>query len=91
MSNENDAFWAGLYDGVAQHSETEKVAEAFMQGVRDGVAIHDYTPILDKIAAAVEEVEEVDETSSEDEEQADAPESATEMLINSIRQVSSKT
>lgn len=55
----SDAFYAGIYDGVAEGESQTKVASAFFEGLRDGVEDATREPILNKIASLVGDDEEV--------------------------------
>lgn len=55
----SDAFYAGIYDGVAEGESQTKVASAFFDGLRDGVEDATREPILNKIASLVGDDEEV--------------------------------
>ena len=55
----SDAFYAGIYDGVAEGESQVKVASAFFEGLRDGVEDATREPIIEKIASLVGDDEEV--------------------------------
>ena len=79
MNNE-EAFFAGLYDGVTEvHAGAEehaKMASAFDAGLLDGINSANEPSIMDKIANLLgeSEVEEVEETEEVAEEAPEAPE-----------------
>lgn len=51
----SDAFYAGVYDGVAEGESQTKVASAFFEGLRDGVEETTREPIIEKIASLVDD------------------------------------
>jgi len=65
MKTEEDAFMAGLTDGLKAYSDMEKVAEAFQQGLVDGAASVQHTPIMEKIAQLLDSEEVVEEVKTE--------------------------
>jgi predicted N-acyltransferase len=93
MNNE-EAFFAGMYDGVTEvHAGAEehaKMASAFDAGLLDGIASVNEPSIMDKIASLLggEEVEEVEETEETEEVVEEAPEAektASAILMDVIR------
>lgn len=76
MNNE-EAFFAGLYDGVTEvHAGAEehaKMASAFDAGLLDGINSANEPSIMDKIANLLGE-SEVEETEEVAEEAPEAPE-----------------
>ena len=94
MNNE-EAFFAGMYDGVTEvHAGAEehaKMASAFDAGLLDGINSANEPSIMDKIAnllgeSEVEETEEeVEETEEVVEEAPEAEKTASAMLMDVIR------
>lgn len=100
MNNE-EAFFAGLYDGVTEvHAGAEehaKMASAFDAGLLDGINSANEPSIMDKIAnllgeSEVEETEEVAEEAPEApeaeevvEEAPEAEKTASALLMDIIR------
>jgi hypothetical protein len=87
MNNE-EAFFAGMYDGVTDvHVEAEqhdKMAQVFDAGLLDGVAAITEPSIMDKIAFLLDG-EEVEETEEVVEEAPEAEKTASAILMDVIR------
>ena len=78
FKTEEEAFYAGLQDGVREYENHSKVAEAFFEGLKDGVEAANHVPIMDKIAQRLDMGTEEVEVEAE-------PASASDRLRDMIR------
>lgn len=87
MNNE-EAFFAGMYDGITEvHAGAEehaKMASAFDAGLLDGINSANEPSIMDKIAFLLDG-EEVEETEEVVEEAPEAEKTASAILMDVIR------